>query len=532
MHSAGAATWLRRVGVCVPPGVGAVMSATSEQHSATGPDSGRAPRRLPRPSLALIGAVLVGSLALTSLVIVVQARQGGVAAPATTGVEIGATAISNAERAAATPPVVTTTPLAIGPHRVRLTPSASRGLTDSSTNAYVSTIVMGLVAAVGLLSLLTQRIAPPAAAASNSQLSRADPAEPIRAMLDVLPVGVLALDQDGRLALSNPAARRLLSIQHQGAESRALARAIPSHAVREALLHMRVALNDAAREVVCDDEQGLRRIRLTPLRSAGLGLLAVSVEPLSDAREAESRRDEFISRIVHELRTPLTCIRAYAETLNADFFDDEASIRRCYHVIMRETQRLTRLINDVLSLSSIEAGAMQLRMMTIRIDNSLREAIEELQPLADGKSIQLRLECVGRHTITGDAERLGQVWLNLIGNAVKYSPADGVVTIRVTGAAGVVRVEIEDRGIGIAPAHHERIFEKFFRVTSSNAAIEPGTGLGMPIARELIRLHGGDIHVRSALAEGTTFVVELPVSAICTVPGNSEESGHVTNCAG
>ena len=331
-------------------------------------------------------------------------------------------------------------------------------------------------------------------------------------ILSALPIGVLRIDPEDRVVYSNYSARRLLQMRDSQEERPRLSDEVRQPAVLQAIVGLRQ--NTAGTGVDCRLEYagGYSIVHLT---SIGLGSesddLVVTIQDITQLKEVEHSRDQFLAHITHELRTPLTNIRAYAETLSDDFFDDEKTRRECYNVIMTETRRLSKLIEDVLSVSQIEAGAARLTRVTMRLDESLRQAAQEVQAAADAKSIELSLKIPSKvPPISGDRHRLHQVWMNLIGNAIKYTPKGGSVSITVEPDDRLVRVRVTDTGIGIAPEFHEKIFEKFFRVDDSAVEAEQGTGLGLAIAREIVRLHNGSIWVESQKGAGATFVVELP----------------------
>ena len=234
---------------------------------------------------------------------------------------------------------------------------------------------------------------------------------------------------------------------------------------------------------------------------------------MSQLIEAARSRDTFLAHITHELRTPLTNIRAYAETLNEDFFDDEQTRRECYNVIMSETRRLSRLIEDVLSVSQIESGASRFERVQVRLDQSLRQTVQDVQASADAKSIELNLQIPSKvPAVLGDRMRLQQVWVNLLGNAIKYTPQGGSVSVGVQSDERVVRVCVSDTGIGIDPQYHEKVFEKFFRTDQPDVSATEGSGLGLSITQEIVRMHGGSIRVESEMGSGATFIVELPLA--------------------
>lgn len=344
-----------------------------------------------------------------------------------------------------------------------------------------------------------------------------------RAILDALPVGVLRIDGEERLAYANGAAMQLLGLRGFG-DATPLAGCVADAALRTRLLALRE--NPASGHVDLRTECGAGHsvLRLTPISAAGEGELVVLVQDVSQLKEAERSREEFLDHITHELRTPLTNIRAYTETLTEDFFDDEQTRRECYNVIMSETRRLSKLIEDVLSASQIEAGAARLHRVAVRIDQSLRAVVQEMQAAADAKSLELTLKLPSKlPPVGGDRHRLHQVWTNLIGNAVKYTPTGGSITVDAAVEGGLVRVRISDTGIGIAAECHEKIFEKFFRVNDPAVEAEQGTGLGLSLTRDIVRIHGGSIRVDSEPGKGSTFTVELPLARE-TERGESQEA--------
>ncbi|MBU0641571.1 MAG: PAS domain-containing protein [Planctomycetes bacterium] len=339
-------------------------------------------------------------------------------------------------------------------------------------------------------------------------------------LLDHMPIGVLRIDAENRLVYANRSATRLLALRTGDDDgARILAERVPDARLAESIVGLR-SVAEQAGGVGTDYRiaHGPHHtiVRLSPVAPAGDAEdeLVVLVQDISQLKEAQRSRDEFLAHITHELRTPLTNIRAYTETLTDDFFDDEQTRRECYNVIMGETRRLSQLIEDVLSVSQIEAGVARLNQTQVRVDQSLRQVVQDIQAAADSKSLELSLKIPSKvPTIPGDAHRLHQVWTNLIGNAVKYTPKGGSVGVEVQADERVLRVRVSDTGIGIAPECHEQIFEKFYRVDDPAVEAEVGSGLGLAIVRDIVRMHGGFVRVESEATMGATFIVELPLQS-------------------
>jgi Na+/proline symporter/nitrogen-specific signal transduction histidine kinase len=231
-------------------------------------------------------------------------------------------------------------------------------------------------------------------------------------------------------------------------------------------------------------------------------------------RELDRMKDDFVSTVSHELRTPLTSIRAFAEIL-ADNPDTPAEKRQKFiGVILKETERLTRLINQILDLAKIESGRAEWHTEALDLGDLVREAESATDALFREKSIRLATEvAAGLPKVDADRDRLMQVMLNLLSNAVKFSEREsGLVTVRVMPEPGRVRVDVTDNGVGVAPEHHERIFERFRQVGDTLTDRPQGTGLGLPISRQIVRHLGGELWVESALGHGATFSFALPAA--------------------
>ena len=231
-------------------------------------------------------------------------------------------------------------------------------------------------------------------------------------------------------------------------------------------------------------------------------------------RELDRMKDDFVSTVSHELRTPLTSIRAFAEIL-ADNPDTPADKRQKFiGVILKETERLTRLINQILDLAKIESGRAEWHTEALDLGELVREAEGATDALFREKSVRLSTEvAAGLPKVDADRDRLMQVMLNLLSNSVKFcEPETGLVRVRVACEPGRVRVDVVDNGVGVAPEHHERIFEKFRQVGDTLTDRPQGTGLGLPISRQIVRHLGGKLWVQSEAGRGATFSFTLPTT--------------------
>jgi len=224
----------------------------------------------------------------------------------------------------------------------------------------------------------------------------------------------------------------------------------------------------------------------------------------------EQMRTEFLGNVSHELRTPIFSIQGFLETLLDGAIDDPAVNREFLERAHRQAARLNALLNDLIDISRIESGDMKMSFRFFPMGELLEQAVEELQEQAQKKQIQLRCKVMSpMKDVYGDRERLKQVLINLVDNAVKYTAEGGKVECRARVQGVHCLVEVEDNGPGIAEEHQGRIFERFYRVDHDRSREAGGTGLGLAIVKHIIEAHGSKVTVRSALGTGSTFAFRL-----------------------
>lgn len=270
----------------------------------------------------------------------------------------------------------------------------------------------------------------------------------------------------------------------------------------------------------------LQAIDATQQRAAARALGdALEQERAAGARlqDLAVQKDQFVSSISHELRTPVTSILGYAEELAESPLDDDD--RHYVEVILRNSRRLAQLVDDLLSLSRPEAGTADTVDLTAVLDGSR----EEFTRLADAAGVTLEMRSPEGLAVTGDPLWIDRVVTNLVTNAVKFTPSGGSVTVSATpGGSGMVRLEVADTGRGIPPEHLEQVFERFYRVSDAQRGFVPGTGLGLPIARDLVSRMGGTLTLNSDGRSGTTAVVELLAAADTVAAGVAAGSPGIT----
>lgn len=249
------------------------------------------------------------------------------------------------------------------------------------------------------------------------------------------------------------------------------------------------------------------------------------IEQNDRLRELDRLKDEFVALVSHELRTPLTSITGYLELVLADPALD-AEHRRFLEVVERNSGRLLRLVSDLLLVAQIESGKLTLRAGEVDLAAVAAESVEALRPAADARGVELRLEAAPVPPLRGDRARLAQLLDNLVSNAVKFTEPGGHVLVALAQNGEGVRVAVSDDGIGIAPEDQRRLFDRFFRAEGAQERAIGGTGLGLTIARAIAEAHGGELGLTSAVGEGTTFEVSLPLQSAGADAGSADREAQ------
>jgi len=238
-----------------------------------------------------------------------------------------------------------------------------------------------------------------------------------------------------------------------------------------------------------------------------------TLREVTQERELDRLKDEFVATVSHELRTPLTSMMGFIEMLReGEAGELSAEQNRFLAIVHRSSERLQRLVGDLLFVARLDASGLQLQLEDgVSLDEVVAEVVESASADARSHDVELHFERNGTVDVRGDRARLGQLVANLISNAVKFTPAGGRVTARVfaEGENGVV--EVEDTGIGIPKAEQERMFQRFFRSSIATEQAIPGTGLGLAITKAIAEAHDGEISFRSEPGEGTCFRIEIPL---------------------
>ncbi|HTX78491.1 MAG TPA: HAMP domain-containing sensor histidine kinase [Longilinea sp.] len=230
-------------------------------------------------------------------------------------------------------------------------------------------------------------------------------------------------------------------------------------------------------------------------------------------RESSQSQRDFVSNVSHELKTPLTSIQGFAQAIMDGTAQTPEALHRAAEVIYKEAGRMSRLVLDLLTLARLEAGTADLQKSGVDLNELLKNVVDKFALQAQQNQVSLEWKEQHLPTIIGDGDRLAQVFTNIIDNALKFTSAGGRITLSAVQKLSQVIISIADTGAGIAPQDQKRIFERFYQVDKSRQArVGRGVGLGLPIARQIVLAHGGDIWVESQPGKGSTFMVRLPVA--------------------
>jgi PAS domain S-box-containing protein len=349
------------------------------------------------------------------------------------------------------------------------------------------------------------------ASVANAELYQrvAEEKERSGAILANIADGIVAVDRDGRILLWNAMAERITGVP----AAEALGRLVPEVLQRELAADGADGAGERQVAIRRDGEEVWLALSEAVMRDAA-GSVAGRIFAFRDVsreRVVEQMRSEFVSAVSHELRTPLTSIYGFAETLKRPDVDFTGAERETFlRYIASESERLIRIVDDLLDVARLEAGTLAVALEPTAVDGVVREAVAAATTHADGgRRFAVQVEPADL-AVRADREKFGQVLANLLDNAVRYSPEGGTISIAARGRRGSAEITVADEGIGIAEGDRERVFTKFFRSERSTA--EQGAGLGLFLVRGLVTAMGGRIWVESEEGLGSRFTFELPLA--------------------
>lgn len=347
------------------------------------------------------------------------------------------------------------------------------------------------------------------AAASEAHLASLETERArLAAILDRITDGLLITDAAGQIQLANPAAEKLFG---EGASltGRSITVALRHHQLVETWRKAQQSGETHSESVELPLTRKFIQIVALPDKKTGGALLLI--QDLTRLRRLETVRRDFISNVSHELRTPLASLKALAETLQDGALEDLPAARRFLGRMQTEVDALTQMANELLELSRIESGQVPLELRPVAPAKLLHSAAERMRAQTERAGLSLETDCSPDLPLTqADASRLEQVLVNLIHNALKFTPAGGEIRLHARQTGAWVRFDVSDTGAGIAPDDLPRIFERFYKADRARSG--GGTGLGLSISRHLVESHGGRIWAESREGAGSTFHFTLPIS--------------------
>ena len=341
--------------------------------------------------------------------------------------------------------------------------------------------------------------------------------EALSAVINCMQTGILAVDQQMKVMLITPMAKQLLGFvgNAEGVPVQQFADVHLETIFQEAMAQEGVYTNEVAARTGMGRNRRPLRLYVSPMKQDDVVVGAVAlVEDITELRRLEQVRTDFAANVSHELKTPLTSIKGFVETLQAGAINQPEMAQKFLNIIMMEADRLTRLINDILSISKLESGDDQVTNERIRLDKMASDVVDMLSIHAKEKEITLHTSIdPDPVVIWGNPDRVEQMLINLVDNGIKYNKPGGSVTVKVFDNEKNVNLLVSDTGIGIAEEHIPRLFERFYRVDKGRSRSMGGTGLGLAIVKHIVMSMNGLIEVHSKLGEGTEFLVTLPKEA-------------------
>ncbi|WP_128894706.1 two-component system histidine kinase PnpS [Longirhabdus pacifica] len=342
----------------------------------------------------------------------------------------------------------------------------------------------------------------------------------LTSVLENMVSGVVMIDHHGKVALINRAAEEIIGYEADNVLGKPVEQANQPIELQEMIEKCMFTKESIRSEIVIYyPSERVLEVSLAPLEkdSKRTGIVIV-LHDISEIRRLENMRSEFVANVSHELKTPITAVKGFAETLMAGAAENKETLDSFLKIIYDESARLDRLIADILQLSKVESKRVVLQFSPIHMTTFMEKMFNMMQSQAEEEKISLTMNVDEEIYVEADEDRLQQIVLNVLSNAINYTLEEGSVHVSVTfiqkntkSEEDAIEIKIQDTGIGIPKKDLPRIFERFYRVDKARSRSSGGTGLGLSIVKHLIELHHGTISVESKVGIGSTFIIELPV---------------------
>jgi two-component system sensor histidine kinase VicK len=333
----------------------------------------------------------------------------------------------------------------------------------------------------------------------------------VEAILTNMTDGIIAVNSEGTVIHANPAAYSIFNIKKEDLYNRNFDDAAQK-------LDLGITFND----ILYDSDKNFNILSINGLiikisvvqimneQNKTEGAMLV-LQDVTEQEKLDKMRKEFVANVSHELRTPLTTIKSYTETLLDGALDNKEYAVNFLQVINSESERMTRLVKDLLQLSKLDYDKMEWNMKRLNILNIIRDCVIKMEMAAKQKNQSLSFEIFGELCeITGDKDRIEQVIINIISNAIKYTPDNGIIKLTASRLEDNVEIRISDTGMGIPKEDLPRLFERFYRVDKARSRAMGGTGLGLSIARNIVEAHRGSIRIESEYGKGSEVIMNFP----------------------
>jgi len=336
----------------------------------------------------------------------------------------------------------------------------------------------------------------------------------IETIFNYMTDGVIAFNLEGEVIHINPASRELLGEEEFDRTFNEFSKKYKLDVKLEDILYLETI---ASRQVNIADKDKTLQVYFAVFTDENRkpeGVITV-LHDITEQQKLDNMRREFVANVSHELRTPLTSIKSYTETLLDGDLEDRDIAERFLKVINAETDRMTRLVKDLLQLSSLDNKQMKWNIKEVSFVDIVKSSVNKMEIEAKNKKQELECYVVGEiPMVEADKDRMEQVILNLISNAIKYTPDNGKISVYIGKTSNEVYANVIDTGVGIPEEDLPRIFERFYRVDKARSREMGGTGLGLSIAREITQAHGGTMLISSKIGKGTKVMVKLPVAKL------------------